>query len=484
MNAMSILRMLDKKGQPSFPSSLSTDKVETCLSKYNNGNPSTIRTPRIGCKFAAQYVDQQTHEVRKYVCDEVESKINGGDGYCIFHSHATKHVGRGMQAKAEELFLEKVHNTVLRSKPLMCIGYRFPFEIRISEKFLAPVYFNDAIFEEEVDFTSSRFQAADFTRARFAKDAYFDSCTFFSDVRFEDAEFLGKARFSGSVFQPRLGNGKYFAGTTFTNSFERARFHNRAEFADIRVNGRIKFTASRFYEVCDFSNIVVIDAYNNCRREAETYAAADLSMRNTRFDKAAIFSTTHFHCSVDLQEAVFLTDAFFDKTEFHKTASFRDTHFHKAIFVGSKFRHTADFAKVVSEETDFSKAQFKRSADFAETELGRASFAGAILSWQGSSPNSAKDLARSLGANRMSAHILAKTKRISRIVMKVNTLTAGFVPTGLFFFCLNSFMPELLDEKSGEMALGWAILWMAGLVVWASTRGRQDECEYVYLFED
>jgi uncharacterized protein YjbI with pentapeptide repeats len=125
--------------------------------------PSRIGFVLEQCKY--QTVDPYDSNI-EYQCHE--DPLDSGD--CIFHNENYWTQSQNITSILKRM-KEKIDECLTRNIPLECVGYHFP-NMAIAEEFSVPVKFLKSTFDN-VNFSGSSFIEADFTHAKFNKEAIF-----------------------------------------------------------------------------------------------------------------------------------------------------------------------------------------------------------------------------------------------------------------------------------------------------------------------
>jgi hypothetical protein len=98
------------------------------------------------CQFSSQYFDYDKGEEALF---EYRERIGSGEQYCFFHNELNFNNLQLVKSKEIEIshkLKEYIRKSVTDQEPLFFIGYHFPVDIVISQKFSRPVYFNSEQF--------------------------------------------------------------------------------------------------------------------------------------------------------------------------------------------------------------------------------------------------------------------------------------------------------------------------------------------------
>jgi hypothetical protein len=127
-----------------------------------------------------------------YFCDEVALRSSN---YCLFHD---QDYWKYNPDRINKRLAQRIEASKQSKKTLFCIGYNL-FEIRLTERFDAPVYFDFAKFHAWPYFKGTTFDVASFEGARFEGPAVFQEVTF-RKADFKRATFNDEANFQRTVF--------------------------------------------------------------------------------------------------------------------------------------------------------------------------------------------------------------------------------------------------------------------------------------------
>jgi uncharacterized protein YjbI with pentapeptide repeats len=131
--------------------------------------------------------------------------------YCLFHDQDYWKYDPDV---IKERLAQKVEDAKQSNEALFCIGYNL-FEIRLSGRFKAPVYFDFAKFHRCPFFNGTTFDVASFEGARFEGPAVFQEVTF-RKADFKQATFIDEANFRKAVFREHdFTRCKFLSSTTF-----------------------------------------------------------------------------------------------------------------------------------------------------------------------------------------------------------------------------------------------------------------------------
>lgn len=145
--------------------------------------------------------------------------------------------------------------------------------------FRQPVFFNGALFRNDVSFEDAYFSldaffnaalfqgSADFNYSSFDSYSYFEAALFSGDALFADVDFSGAADFSEASFSGQANfirsrlTEPYFAGAVFSGpaQFGMARFSGLSSFGNALFAGEAGFGLARFSDAAYFSGAVFHD---------------------------------------------------------------------------------------------------------------------------------------------------------------------------------------------------------------------------------
>lgn len=161
------------------------------------------------CVFNAWYYDYGTWLNIPYSCDEAAPRSNA---YCLFHDQV---YWKYNPDRIKKRLAQKVEAAKQTKEALFCIGYNL-FEIRVSDRFDAPVYFDFAKFHSCPYFKGTTFDVASFEGARFEGPAVFQEVTF-RKADFKQATFNDEANFQRAVFREHdFAQCKFLSRTMFS----------------------------------------------------------------------------------------------------------------------------------------------------------------------------------------------------------------------------------------------------------------------------
>jgi uncharacterized protein YjbI with pentapeptide repeats len=157
--------------------------------------------------------------------------------------------------------------------------------------------FDRAAFGGVVWFDGSMFaQVATFARAIFRGRAWYGSVLFLGDTFFIGCKFDDVARFVGSTFAGLA----VFSDTFFADSvqFEDVSVAGEARFSSMSCNGDVRFDRTRFDKTralgpMRVAGLMSLDTASFTQWTEISVRAAQLSYRNTRFDKGADLKVRH-----------------------------------------------------------------------------------------------------------------------------------------------------------------------------------------------
>jgi uncharacterized protein YjbI with pentapeptide repeats len=331
---------------------------------------------------ACQYIHKYKYPGIKPGCSELT------DGkFCIFHDkdHYAEY-----EEKATKRFEKKVSDSISQNEPLECIGYylsNIAFAKLLKEKgFRGVVYFNEATFYKEADFSGAEFsKEANFHGATFSEQVDFTHAKFSEEADFSLAKFSKGASFSGATFSEVIFFDAKFSEADFSRAsfsgkanFQDATFSKGANFSDATFSKFAAFNDATFSEGANFSDATFSEGANF---SDATFSKGANFVRAT-FSELAFFAGAKFS-RADFDDATFIQIASFSDATFSKGANFAGATFSKeAIFARATFSKEASFSNAeFSEEADFSTAKFTEGANFAgATFTGAANFSYASFS--------------------------------------------------------------------------------------------------------
>src|SRR5439155_10102625 len=162
-------------------------------------------------------------------------QIPEGVTRCIFHD-INYLKGDNYEKRKEEVakrFGNKLSEYSSNNMPLKFIGYCLPDISFKSKQFTEALYFNDATFYGE----------ADFTGAVFNKEATFNEAKFLSNTVFERSEFCAETSFIETTFYRITFFYATFNGETF---FRRTKFLSETSFIGAGFSGGAYFSGTKF----------------------------------------------------------------------------------------------------------------------------------------------------------------------------------------------------------------------------------------------
>ncbi|MGM8227628.1 pentapeptide repeat-containing protein [Cellvibrio sp. ARAG 10.3] len=205
----------------------------------------------------------------------------------------------------------------------------------------------------------------------------------FSNVNFQNYPFI----FQNFIFKCKVK----FVGATFgldSANFNKARFHQEANFSNARFTGMaefnetifdkdVNFDGSEFSSATNFNDSIfngngnfskVIFFTSGIFWRAKFSGAA--FFRETCFEENAVFRGASFHKGAYFEKAIFKKMAFFPASQFFEAANFSHTEFGgNAFYNGSQFSlRTLNELDSIKENIDFSGAKFHGSADFSASD--------------------------------------------------------------------------------------------------------------------
>ncbi|WP_174184133.1 pentapeptide repeat-containing protein [Nocardia barduliensis] len=229
-----------------------------------------------------------------------------------------------------------------------------------------------------LDFRTSRLEAADFDNVTFSGTARFDNATFVGGARFGGATFTGTASFH----QANFSGDSWFHKAAFTSatSFGEAIFSGDASFGEASFSGDTTFGDATFSGETSFG---------------EATFSSDISFDGATFGNDTLFRGATFTGTTSFRSVTFTGDAWFHGASFDNNSW---TWFHEAIFArtavfgGAIFTGDARLDRVTftgnawfqgatfSRESSFHEATFTRNASFSAARFtGAAWFYGAAF---------------------------------------------------------------------------------------------------------
>jgi len=224
-----------------------------------------------------------------------------------------------------------------------------------------PVYFEDIIFEDEIDFTTF------LKRNLIAENTY--QVDINSSITFKNCVFKKKVsayNVSGeetvlSIFHSNV-------------SFIECRFYDVVNVRAANIFGRLDFSKSKFYDAAVFEEI-------SCQQNAyflDGYFDKEVRFQNSYFAQKANFMNAQFNAPVSFQNSTFNAEAQFSVCKFYgytdfslidcraniffNYADFQD----RAILSNAVFARDINFASTKNKMTSFDKSRFFGKAEFAK----------------------------------------------------------------------------------------------------------------------
>lgn len=178
-------------------------------------------------------------------------------------------------------------------------GTRFIGPVSMTEARLKGyVSFNGAQFQESASFGRCRFdEFADFSGSTFREDAYFVEAIFNEDCNFRGAQFSRDVYFGGAIFQ-RYAD---FSESSFQSyaSFRGSHFQGYAYFSESQFCGDASFSGTRFQSDASF----MVSKFDGDAFFTGAEFKGYLSLMRSRFKEIADFSKSQFGREVYLTEA-------------------------------------------------------------------------------------------------------------------------------------------------------------------------------------
>ncbi|SED69472.1 Pentapeptide repeat-containing protein [Streptomyces sp. 3213] len=202
--------------------------------------------------------------------------------------------------------------------------------------------FDEAVFEEEVDFSKATFYGASaFRRAHFKGKA-----------GFSEADFRDSSSFRGAIFEA-------------TAHFTRAEFSRAARFGGVQFKGYAAFGNLKFRSIARFEKAKFLNSATFVR---------------TVFSHEAQFEAASFARSVRFSEAIFTKQADFSQVTFQDRTSFGGASFEGRVkFSGCSFVGQSEFNKAkFSSEVKFEGVNFRGDVSFVESLFEKLSHFGPV----------------------------------------------------------------------------------------------------------
>jgi uncharacterized protein YjbI with pentapeptide repeats len=236
------------------------------------------------------------------------------------------------EARASGSFV--VTNASLRNASFE--GVTFEKEVFLGGTAFENVSFHNARFLAGSDFGNTSINNSSFMGAVFEKPVFFDGAIFQDNVSFADSTFGKDTSFKEAIFKgdsefnwTTFGYYTYFSGAQFLGRalFSDADFQDALDFSSARFAGRASFLQSEFQGWADFDKSVF--------EEDATFQQADFqeipSFGDTTFGHEADFSLAHFNGAAYFYRTRFQGDVFFGLSKFEEVAGFKGASFEKNL---------------------------------------------------------------------------------------------------------------------------------------------------------
>ena len=286
------------------------------------------------CDYKATYYDYEKENWVSYKCTLEPSKPR-----CMFHD------GSSYKSRPDDVrneFYKMVDDAIQNNQPLYCIGFNLPDITVNGIKFVKPVYFSNAKFQQQADFSYATFQQADFSGAKF-QQVDFSRTTFHQQAYFSGSTFQ-QANFSRAIFQQvdfsrAIFQQANFLGSTFQQAYFSSAKFQQANFSFAIFQQQVDFSGATFQQA-NFSSAIFQQAY---------------------------FSRTTFHQQANFLGATFHQQANFSSAKFQQ-ANFSSAIFHQQVdFSGATFHQQVDFSGSTFQQANFSFADFIGEVEFINT---------------------------------------------------------------------------------------------------------------------
>jgi len=325
------------------------------------------------CDYKATYYDYEKENWVSYKCTLEPSKPR-----CMFHD------GSSYKSRPDDVrneFYKMVDDAIQNNQPLYCIGFNLPDITVNGIKFVKPVYFSNAKFQQQADFSYATFQQADFSGAKFQQQADFSGAKF-QQVDFSRTTFHQQAYFSGSTFQQANFSRAIFQQVDFSRAiFQQANFlgstFQQAYFSSAKFQ-QANFSFAIFQQQVDFSGATFQQAnFSSAIFHQQAYfSGSTFQQANFSF---AIFQQQVDFSGATFQQAYFSSatfqQAYFSRTTFHQQANFLGATFHQqANFSSAKFQQANFSSAIFHQQVDFSGATFHQQVDFSGSTFQQANF--------------------------------------------------------------------------------------------------------------
>jgi len=253
--------------------------------------------------------------------------------HCIFHASA--------EEKTEEEFKKALKEYILKIKK-EDKDYDF-------KRF---IFVGNIDFRKDLSITI--FKKANFGRATFEGNAFFEGATFEGNAYFRKTTFEGYINFSEATFQGDID----FRGATFKEDadFSRTIFKGRIDFLKTTFQGDTSFIEAIFDGNAYFDIAIFRGVVGFCNATFKVFAY----FKRVTFEGISSFRRATFKIDADFNRTVFEGNAYFDSAIFQRNVDFL-----KVTFQGD-----ADFTWATFEgDTCFEVKSFEKDINFAKANL-------------------------------------------------------------------------------------------------------------------
>lgn len=281
------------------------------------------------CDFKQYYYDYQKEDEIPFICDQESMDENG---FCIFHNKNYLEIDNPSYRLKTIVtrFYNRIDEAIAKKTSLFCIGYILP-DIKISNTFDQPVYFNDC-----------RFQNADFSEAIFNREATFSGAVFKGEANFSTVSDMEKALLH--AFRPDKVISKNSETPTFLHlaNFMNCVFLKEASFTSLEMKERSTFAFCSFAGNVNFSNT----------------SFTEVNFSNAKFLSNVKFSNTKFNDRTCFHNCIFSGQALFSG-QFNDNTDFSYVTFEKPDRI--RFE-VIDLSKVSFRNSDITRVLFNENA--------------------------------------------------------------------------------------------------------------------------
>ena len=293
-----------------------------------------------------------------------------------------------------------------------------------NETFMSDAEFVNTHFKNTADFSyihsysNNNSHKIYFKQVYFHEDSLFNNTEFLTDVHFEEAVFHGEAKFNDASF---------LKSVKFSN---KTNFQDKAIFSGITVWENTKFESVFFDDESYFNGATLGNPELTNQQKTCFY--------ESRFDKVADFSGTHFYSINKFTDLYFHEEANFYGSEFADDTFFIQNPgklFALNNFTSPKYNKKAEFSDAKFEgESHFENIEFNDGADFIKTIFYKESKFENIL-FKASPPDfeDAKFTVRSSHRFTTSQNSIPCRRKKIR-VPRNNKLKARKIPIGSYLF--------------------------------------------------